>query len=153
MFPDLPKLVFATGKGGVGKTLLACTTALGLAESGRTVLLVPTDPASHVGQVSGLDALEIDPEAAAAEYRDRIVEPMRDVLTEKALKDIEEQLSGACAVGIAALDEVTAPLTGKALGDAHDHFIFDTAATGHMLLLDAIGSYHRDVMRCLPAMA
>ncbi|MDM7459670.1 MAG: TRC40/GET3/ArsA family transport-energizing ATPase [Paracoccus sp. (in: a-proteobacteria)] len=130
MFADLPKFVFFTGKGGVGKTSLACATALDLAESGRTMLLVSTDPASNVGQVfgleignhitavpavSGLDALEIDPEAAAAEYRDRIVGPMRDVLPEKALKGIEEQLSGACTVEIAAFDEFTALLTDNAL--------------------------------------
>ena len=84
MFADLPKFVFFTGKGGVGKTSLACATAVQLADAGKRVLLVSTDPASNVGQVfgvaignhvtaidsvSGLSALEIDPEAAAAEYR------------------------------------------------------------------------------------
>ena len=91
MFNDLPKFVFFTGKGGVGKTSLACATAVQLADAGKRVLLVSTDPASNVGQVfgveignhvtaidavSGPEALEIDPEAAAAEYRDRIVDPM-----------------------------------------------------------------------------
>ncbi|MFN3273453.1 MAG: arsenical pump-driving ATPase [Paracoccus sp. (in: a-proteobacteria)] len=148
MFNDLPKFVFLTGKGGVGKTSLACATAVGLADAGKRVLLVSTDPASNVGQVfgieignhvtqvatvPGLDALEIDPEAAAAEYRDRIVGPMRGVLPEKALKGIEEQLSGACTTEIAAFDEFTALLTDDAVTSAYDHIIFDTAPTGHTI--------------------
>lgn len=150
MFNDLPKFVFLTGKGGVGKTSLACATAVGLADAGKRVLLVSTDPASNVGQVfggeignhvtpittvPGLDALEIDPEAAATEYRDRIVGPMRGVLPEKALKGIEEQLSGACTTEIAAFDEFTALLTDDAVTGAYDHIIFDTAPTGHTIRL------------------
>ena len=125
MFEKLPKFAFFTGKGGVGKTSLACATALSLAEKGSRVLLVSTDPASNVGEVFGmeignhittirdvqnLNAIEIDPEAAAAQYRQRIVGPMRGVLAEKALKGIEEQLSGACTTEIAAFDEFTALL-------------------------------------------
>ncbi|TGD41715.1 arsenical pump-driving ATPase [Pseudotabrizicola sediminis] len=150
MFNDLPKFVFLTGKGGVGKTSLACATAVGLADGGKKVLLVSTDPASNVGQVfgteignhitpiaavPGLMALEIDPEGAAAEYRERIVGPMRGVLPEKALKGIEEQLSGACTTEIAAFDEFTALLTDDAVTGAYDHIIFDTAPTGHTIRL------------------
>jgi arsenite/tail-anchored protein-transporting ATPase len=150
MFKDLPKFAFFTGKGGVGKTSLACATALELAERGRKVLLVSTDPASNVGQVfetdignhitaiaraGGLDAIEIDPEEAAAQYRDRIVGPMRGVLPDKALKGIEEQLSGACTTEIAAFDEFTALLTDHDLIDRYDHVIFDTAPTGHTIRL------------------
>lgn len=150
MFDNLPKFVFLTGKGGVGKTSLACATAVGLADAGKRVLLVSTDPASNVGQVFGveignhitaiasvprLDALEIDPEAAAAEYRDRIIGPMRGVLPEKALKGVEEQLSGACTTEIAAFDEFTALLTDDAVTCAYDHIIFDTAPTGHTIRL------------------
>lgn len=148
MFNDLPKFVFLTGKGGVGKTSLACATAVSLADAGKKVLLVSTDPASNVGQVfgieignritpiiavPGLDAIEIDPEGAAAEYRERIVGPMRGVLPEKALKGIEEQLSGACTTEIAAFDEFTALLTDDAVTGAYDHIIFDTAPTGHTI--------------------
>lgn len=148
MFNDLPKSVFLTGKGGVGKTSLACATAVSLADAGQKVLLVSTDPASNVGQVfgieignhvtpvsavPGLEALEIDPEGAAAEYRERIVGPMRGVLPEKALKGIEEQLSGACTTEIAAFDEFTALLTDGAVTVAYDHIIFDTAPTGHTI--------------------
>ena len=150
MFDDLPKFVFFTGKGGVGKTSLACATALSLVDKGRTVLLVSTDPASNVGQVfeteignrltaipkvSGLDAIEINPEEAAAQYRERIVGPMRGVLPEKALKGIEEQLSGACTTEIAAFDEFTALLTDNDLMGRYDHVVFDTAPTGHTIRL------------------
>ena len=148
MFNDLSKFVFLTGKGGVGKTSLACATAMSLSDAGRKVLLVSTDPASNVGQVfrivignhvtpitavPGLDALENDPEGAAAEYRERIVGPMRGVLPEKALKKIEEQLSGACTTEIAAFDAFTALLTDDAVTGTYDHIIFDMAPTGHTI--------------------
>jgi arsenite-transporting ATPase len=150
MFNNLPKFVFFTGKGGVGKTSLACATALSLADKGNKVLLVSTDPASNVGQVfeteignrltsipqvTGLDAIEINPEEAAAQYRERIVGPMRGVLSEKALKGIEEQLSGACTTEIAAFDEFTALLTDDKLIGRYDHVVFDTAPTGHTIRL------------------
>jgi len=150
MFTDLPRFAFFTGKGGVGKTSLACATAVSLADAGRRVLLVSTDPASNVGQVfgvgigntitdipdvPGLAALEIDPEAAAQAYRDRILGPIRGSLPEKAIKGIEEQLSGACTTEIAAFDEFTGLLTDEALIGGYDHVIFDTAPTGHTIRL------------------
>lgn len=150
MFKDLPGFVFFTGKGGVGKTSLACATAVHLADQRRKVLLVSTDPASNVGQVfdteigsritpisgvHGLDALEINPEEAAADYRERIVAPMRDVLPDKALRSIEEQLSGACTTEIAAFDEFTGLLTDQERIEAYDHVLFDTAPTGHTIRL------------------
>jgi arsenite-transporting ATPase len=145
-----PRFLFFTGKGGVGKTSLACATAIALAEAGRRVLLVSTDPASNVGQVFGvaignritaidavphLSALEIDPQAAAQVYRDRIVGPVRGVLPDAVIKGIEEQLSGACTTEIAAFDEFTAFLTDPALNAEYDHTIFDTAPTGHTIRL------------------
>ena len=148
MFTNLPKFVFFTGKGGVGKTSLACATSLSLVDAGNRVLLVSTDPASNVGQVfetsignkitpitkvSGLDAIEINPEEAAADYRERIVEPMRGILPADALRSIEEQLSGACTTEIAAFDEFTALLTDNDLLARYDHVIFDTAPTGHTI--------------------
>ena len=148
MFTDLPKFVFFTGKGGVGKTSLACATSLNLVGAGQRVLLVSTDPASNVGQVfetsignkitpidnvSGLDAIEINPEEAAAGYRERIVGPMRGILPEDALRSIEEQLSGACTTEIAAFDEFTALLTDNDLLAGYDHVVFDTAPTGHTI--------------------
>lgn len=145
-----PRFLFFTGKGGVGKTSIACAAAISLAESGKRVLLVSTDPASNVGQVFGagignqitgipavprLSALEIDPQAAAQAYRDRIVGPVRGVLPETVVKSIEEQLSGACTTEIAAFDEFTALLTDRALLARFDHIVFDTAPTGHTIRL------------------
>lgn len=145
-----PRFLFFTGKGGVGKTSIACATAIQLAEAGKRVLLVSTDPASNVGQVFGvtignrisaipavqrLFALEIDPQAAAQLYRDRIVGPVRGVLPDTVVKGIEEQLSGACTTEIAAFDEFTALLIDSALTADYDHIIFDTAPTGHTIRL------------------
>lgn len=145
-----PRFFFFTGKGGVGKTSIACATAVKLADAGRRVLLVSTDPASNVGQVFGvrignsitavpavpnLSALEIDPEAAAQAYRDRIVGPVRGVLPDAAVRGIEEQLSGACTTEIAAFDEFTALLIDAALTADFDHILFDTAPTGHTIRL------------------
>ena len=145
-----PRFLFFTGKGGVGKTSVACATAIRLADAGRRVLLVSTDPASNVGQVfgirignqittilavPGLAALEIDPQAAAQLYRDRIVGPVRGVLPDAVVKSIEEQLSGACTTEIAAFDEFTALLVDSALTADYEHIIFDTAPTGHTIRL------------------
>ena len=145
------RLLFFTGKGGVGKTSLACATAVSLADDGRNVLLVSTDPASNLGQVfgvtvgehdpvaipgaPGLYALNINPEAAAQAYRDRIVGPVRDVLPAETVKGMEEQLSGACTTEIAAFDEFTGLLTDGVATGRYDHVIFDTAPTGHTLRL------------------
>jgi arsenite-transporting ATPase len=145
-----PRYLFFTGKGGVGKTSIACATAIRLAEGGRRVLLVSTDPASNVGQVfgvsigdkvtaipavAGLFALEIDPQAAAQAYRDRIVGPVRGKLPDAVVKGIEEQLSGACTTEIAAFDEFTALLTDTEMTSGFDHIVFDTAPTGHTIRL------------------
>ena len=145
-----PRFLFFTGKGGVGKTSVACATAIQLAYAGRRVLLVSTDPASNVGQVFGitignqitviaavpnLAALEIDPQAAAKAYRDRIVGPVRGVLPESVVKSIEEQLSGACTTEIAAFDEFTSLLIDSALTAGYEHIVFDTAPTGHTIRL------------------
>ena len=145
-----PAYLFFTGKGGVGKTSLACATAVSLADAGKRVLLVSTDPASNVGQVFGirignqvtaidavprLFALEIDPPAAAAAYRERIVGPVRGVLPDSIVKGIEEQLSGACTTEIAAFDEFTSLLTDGKLAEGFDHIVFDTAPTGHTIRL------------------
>ncbi|GAB93826.1 arsenical pump-driving ATPase [Gordonia rhizosphera] len=148
---DLPRFVFFTGKGGVGKTSIACASALRLARAGKRVLLVSTDPASNVGQVfgvtigntiteigsvPGLSALEIDPEQAADDYRERIIGPVRGLLPESALASITEQLSGSCTTEVASFDEFTGLLTdndGAIAG--FDHILFDTAPTGHTIRL------------------
>ncbi|MDR2871820.1 MAG: TRC40/GET3/ArsA family transport-energizing ATPase, partial [Xanthomonadaceae bacterium] len=145
-----PRFLFFTGKGGVGKTSIACAAAIQLAAQGKRILLVSTDPASNVGQIFGkhigncitamtavpnLWALEIDPQAAAQAYRDRIAGPVRGILPDDVVRGIEESLSGACTTEIAAFDEFTALLTDAALTQDYEHVIFDTAPTGHTIRL------------------
>lgn len=149
--PFVPtRVLFFTGKGGVGKTSLACATAVALADAGRRVLLVSTDPASNldevlgvslattptaVSSVPGLFALNIDPGAAAHDYRERVVGPYRTVLPAMTIARMEEQLSGACTVEIAAFDQFTGLLANPQTTVDFDHVIFDTAPTGHTLRL------------------
>jgi len=144
------RYLFFTGKGGVGKTSLSCATALKLAESGKRVLLVSTDPASNLDEVlettltnspsaiagaPGLDAMNINPVEAAAAYRERLIGPMRGLLPESALRNMEEQLSGSCTVEIAAFDEFSGLIGNPESAKAYDHVVFDTAPTGHTLRL------------------
>ena len=152
-----PPFLFFTGKGGVGKTSVACATAVTLAGQSKRVLLISTDPTSNVGQVfdvvigntitaiqavPGLSALEIDPEQAAEAYRERIVGPVRGLLPDKELASITEQLSGSCTIEIASFNEFTAFLADPALYGAYDHVLFDTAPTGHTVrLLQLPGSW------------
>lgn len=145
--------IFFTGKGGVGKTSLACAAAVTIADTGKHVLLVSTDPASNLDDVfgirlsniptpvpgvPGLDAVNVDPEAAAKAYRDRVIGPYRGVLPADALAHMEEQLSGSCTVEIAAFDEFTGLLTNNEIAAKYDHIVFDTAPTGHTLRLLAL---------------
>ena len=150
------RFLFFTGKGGVGKTSIACATAVKLAGQGLRVLLVSTDPASNLAhvfetaigeheptpmpEVPNLFALNIDPEAAAQAYRDRIVGPVRGTLPDMVIRQMEEQLSGACTTEIAAFDEFTALLTDEREISGYDHIVFDTAPTGHTLRLLSLPS-------------
>jgi arsenite-transporting ATPase len=146
----LPRILFFTGKGGVGKTSLACATSVVLADEGKRVLLVSTDPASNLDEVlgthlgneptavtgaSGLFALNIDPAAAARTHREQILGPYRGVLPDSALASMEEQLSGACTVEIAAFNEFAKLLGDPSRTVEYDYVIFDTAPTGHTLRL------------------
>lgn len=143
-----PRFLFFTGKGGVGKTSLAASIALRLADGGKRVLLISTDPASNLDEVlgvalgriavpvpgaTGLSALNINPEEAARAYRDKIIGPLRAILPAATLRSMEEQLSGACTMEIAAFDEFVSFL-GTEIPN-YDHVIFDTAPTGHTLRL------------------
>ncbi|PSO14855.1 arsenical pump-driving ATPase [Bradyrhizobium sp. MOS003] len=140
--------LFFTGKGGVGKTSLACATAVALADRGLRVLIVSTDPASNLDEmlettlsdrptpvpnVTGLSAMNIDPEAAAEAYRSRVLEQLGPEITTDERSTVREQLSGACTTEIAAFDEFVGLLDGDMTG--FDHIIFDTAPTGHTLRL------------------
>ena len=142
------RYLFFTGKGGVGKTSLACAVALALSDAGRSVLLVSTDPASNLDEMlgaqltdtpgpvhdsPGLFAMNIDPEAGAEAYRQRVLQQMGPEATEADRATVREQLSGACTTEIAAFDEFVG-LLGKNAG-GYDHVVFDTAPTGHTLRL------------------
>lgn len=154
---DPPRFLFFMGKGGVGKTSVACATALEFAGRGKRVLLVSTDPASNIGQVfditigntitdipavPGLSALEIDPEQAAEAYRERIIAPLRGRLPDSEIAGVTESLSGSCTTEIASFDEFTSLLTDTIAYGNYDHIIFDTAPTGHTIrLLQLPGSW------------
>jgi arsenite-transporting ATPase len=144
----LTKNLFFTGKGGVGKTSAACATAVALADEGKKILLVSTDPASNlqdvfhteldnkgvaIKDVPNLIVANLDPEKAAAEYRERVVGPYRGKLPDVVITNMEEQLSGSCTVEIAAFNEFSNLLTDAKAQAEYDHIIFDTAPTGHTL--------------------
>ena len=145
---NLTKYLFFTGKGGVGKTSTACAVAVSLADSGKKIMLVSTDPASNlqdvfetelnnkgvpIQEVPNLVVANFEPEEAAAEYKESVLAPYRGKLPEAALQSMEEQLSGSCTVEIAAFNEFSGFITDKETADKYDHIIFDTAPTGHTL--------------------
>lgn len=142
--------LFFTGKGGVGKTSLACATAVQMVDSGKVVLLVSTDPASNLTDVMGsnvdenvnpikginnLFAINIDPENAAEEYRNRVTQPLAGIASKEEINKIREDLSGACTTEIASFDEFSRFVSGETEGVKYDVIIFDTAPTGHTLRL------------------
>jgi arsenite-transporting ATPase len=144
------RYLFFTGKGGVGKTTTASAVAVALADAGKRTLVISTDPASNLDDVFGITAspeptpvpdveglfvANLDPEAAAEAFKERAVGPYRGVLPESAVRNMEEQLSGACTVEIAAFNEFTAVLAAPDETAEFDHVIFDTAPTGHTLRL------------------
>ena len=145
-----PKFLFFTGKGGVGKTSMACSTAAGLCEQGKKILLISTDPASNLDEVletklksvptpvngvAGLFAMNINPIEAAGEYRERVVGPYRGVLPDATIQQMEEQLSGACTVEIAGFSEFSKFVGDESIIKDYDHVVLDTAPTGHTLRL------------------
>lgn len=145
---NLTKYLFFTGKGGVGKTSTACAVAVTLADLGKKIMLVSTDPASNlqdvfdrelnnkgvkIKDVPNLIVANFSPEDAAAEYRESVIAPYRGKLPEAVLNNMEEQLSGSCTVEIAAFNEFSAMITNKSVSNEYDHIIFDTAPTGHTL--------------------
>lgn len=147
---EYTKYLFFTGKGGVGKTSLACATAIKLADKGKKVLLISTDPASNLEDVlqtevsdkikqhtdlKNLFTININPEASAEEYRDRVIDPLQGIAPPEEIKKIKEGLSGACTTEIASFDEFSRFITGEGDLDTYDLVIFDTAPTGHTIRL------------------
>lgn len=145
---ELTKYLFFTGKGGVGKTSTACAVAVTLADQGKKIMLVSTDPASNlqdvfnteldnkgvqIKDVPNLIVANFDPEEAASEYRESVVAPFRGKLPEVVIKNMEEQLSGSCTVEIAAFNEFSNFITDEKMKKDFDRIIFDTAPTGHTL--------------------
>ncbi|AEH52666.1 arsenical pump-driving ATPase [Heyndrickxia coagulans] len=145
---NLTKYMFFTGKGGVGKTSTACAVAVNLADNGKSVLLISTDPASNlqdvfnteldgkgvpIDGVPGLVVANLDPEEAAREYRESVIAPYRGKLPDSVIVNMEEQLSGSCTVEIAAFDQFSNFITDKSTENKYDYIIFDTAPTGHTL--------------------
>lgn len=144
----LTKYLFFTGKGGVGKTSTACAVAVNLADNGKDVLLISTDPASNLQDVfntqldgkgvpidgaPGLIVANLNPEEAAREYRESVITPYIGKLPESVIANMEEQLSGSCTVEIAAFDQFSKYITDRTIEDKYDYIIFDTAPTGHTL--------------------
>ncbi|WP_205700089.1 arsenical pump-driving ATPase [Erysipelothrix sp. HDW6B] len=142
------KYTFFTGKGGVGKTTIACSTAINLAKNGENVLLISTDPASNLQDVFGINLsskptkseiyknlhiVNLDPEQAAEDYRASVITPYINLLPSDVISDMEEQLSGSCTTEIAAFNEFTEFLTNEEINKKFDKIIFDTAPTGHTL--------------------
>ena len=158
---NMTKYLFFTGKGGVGKTSTACATAVALADSGKKVMLVSTDPASNlqdvfdreltnkgtaIPEVPGLTVANFDPISAANDYMESVVGPYRGLLPEAAIANMEEQLSGSCTVEIASFNEFAGFLTNNETKEHFDHILFDTAPTGHTLRMLQLPSAWSDFL-------
>jgi arsenite-transporting ATPase len=142
----MTKYLFFSGKGGVGKTTMACAAAIHYAMEGRKTLIVTTDPASNLADVfeqeighkitpiegtDNLHAMEIDPDEATREYKERIVGPFREIMPEDVIASLEENLSGPCTTEMASFDRFIDFMEG----DEYDVLVFDTAPTGHTIRL------------------
>jgi arsenite-transporting ATPase len=146
----MTQFIFFSGKGGVGKTSMACTHAVRYADEGKRTLIVTTDPASnladvfeqkighHVTPIAGvpnLSAMEIDPDIATKEYIDRAMSPLRAAFPAQMVQVMEEQMSGPCTAEVAAFDRFTDFIVKDESAPEFDIIIFDTAPTGHTIRL------------------
>ncbi len=147
----MTQFIFFSGKGGVGKTSMACAHAVRYADEGKRTLIVTTDPASNLADVfeqtighqmtpivdvPNLSAMEIDPDQATQEYIDRAMSPIRAAFPPQIVQVMEEQMSGPCTAEVAAFDRFTDFVDVPANdGVTFDVVIFDTAPTGHTIRL------------------
>ena len=159
LLAKIPKFLFFTGKGGVGKTSMSCAIATALNDDNKKVLLISTDPASNldevlqsrinstptkIGNLENLWAMNINPVIAAQQYKEKMVDPYRGILPEDAIAQMEEQLSGACTVEIAGFNEFSKYIGDERIVEKYDHIILDTAPTGHTLRLLALPAAWND---------
>ncbi|MEX2603313.1 MAG: ArsA family ATPase, partial [Gracilimonas sp.] len=140
----MSKYIFFSGKGGVGKTTMAATTAVYHSNKGKRTLLVSTDPAGNLGDIferevgvepvnvsENLSVAQMDSDAITDAYKNRMLEPLAAILDDFALAQVKEEFNGGCTVEIATFDKFT-----DFLGDnSYDLIVFDTAPTGHTLRL------------------
>jgi arsenite-transporting ATPase len=75
--------------------------------------------------------MEIDPDEATREYKEKIIGPFRDIMPEDVLASINEQLSGPCTTEMASFDRFIDFMET----DDYDVIVFDTAPTGHTIRL------------------
>jgi arsenite-transporting ATPase len=148
----MTKYIFFSGKGGVGKTTMACATAIHYASQGKKTLIVTTDPASNLADVFDqkighkitpisvgaihelplqLFAMEIDPDEATREYKERIIGPFREIMPDDVIASLEENLSGPCTTEMASFDRFIDFMET----DEYEIIVFDTAPTGHTIRL------------------
>ena len=142
----MAKFLFFSGKGGVGKTSMASTTAVYNADKGLKTLIVTTDPAANLSDVfeqeighkitkidniDNLYAMEIDPDEATNEYKENLLAPMREIFDDEMIRIADEQLSGPCTEEMASFDRFIDFMEI----DEYDVIIFDTAPTGHTIRL------------------
>lgn len=140
------RFYFFSGKGGVGKTSMAAASAVYLAGQSKKTLIITTDPASNLADVfeqkighkitpingmANLFAMELDPDIATAEYKERTLSPLRGLIPVESFKVLEEQLNSPCTAEMAAFDRFTDFLQEP----EYEVVIFDTAPTGHTLRL------------------
>ena len=159
LLEKIPKFLFFTGKGGVGKTSMSCAIATALNDANKKVLLISTDPASNLEEVlqckiqsspikienlDNLWAMNINPVIAAEQYKETMVAPYRGLLPQDAIEQMEEQLSGACTVEIAGFNEFSKYIGDESIVEKFDHIILDTAPTGHTLRLLALPAAWND---------
>lgn len=140
------KFLFFSGKGGAGKTTMAAASAMYLANQNQETLIITTDPASNLADVFEqpighkvtpidgvlhLSGMELDPDVATTEYKEKTLSPLRGLIPTESFKVLEEQLDSPCTAEMAAFDRFTDFLQEPRF----DMVIFDTAPTGHTLRL------------------